>query len=60
MTNYYLCDDSCEPMDIDALSVVDCLRPESMDSDWTYSSMEDLISHLERKVKELKWECSIP
>jgi hypothetical protein len=55
MTKYYLCDDSCAPMDMDSLSIEFIENHECRDDDFTYDSPEDLIATLERKIKELRW-----
>ncbi len=56
MTRYYLTDDSCEPLDIDALGVMSGSEDDILFIDWTYDSTEDLIADLERKIKEMKWK----
>lgn len=51
---YFLTDDSCEPLDIESLSIESCSTDELECDSWTYSSKKQVIDLLEKILKRMK------
>lgn len=56
MKYYYICDDSCSPLDIESLSIIEGDCENLKDCDWAAKSPEDLIFALEKVLIKLKME----